>query len=174
MARPRTLLTTTGSLLLLASLTACGGSTSTKDAATPAAPASPSAAASHPDAKGGYGAAAPAVTGTIDAVDQKGDGKSLVVKAVDLEGIAGGWIAIHKDLDGKPGPIAGLVQVTKGMHSDVTVPFTGVAATGAYWPMLHVDDHTTGSYEFPKVAGADLPVMSGSDIVMKKITVTVG
>ena len=164
MTRPRTLLTTVGSLALLASLTACGGSNSTKDAAAPSTPTA--TMESH--------GAASAATGTIDAVDQKGDGKSLVVKAVDLEGIDGGWIAIHKDLDGKPGPLAGLVKITKGMHGDVKVPFTGVAATGAYWPMLHVDDHTTGSYEFPKVAGADLPVMSGSDIVMKKITVTVG
>ena len=167
MTRPRTLLTTVGSLALLASLTACGGSNSTKDAAAPSTPTA--TMESH-----GAAGAASAATGTIDAVDQKGDGKSLVVKAVDLEGIDGGWIAIHKDLDGKPGPLAGLVKITKGMHGDVKVPFTGVAATGAYWPMLHVDDHTTGSYEFPKVAGADLPVMSGSDIVMKKITVTVG
>ena len=161
------MLTVTGSLALLASLTACGSSNSTKDAAVPAAtPNSPSPTA------GGYGASS-TVTGTLTAVDQKGDGKSLIVKSVDLEGIAGGWIAIHKDLNGKPGPLAGLVHLTKGMHSDVKVPFTGVAATGAYWPMLHVDDHAVGTYEFPKVAGADLPAMSNGMVVMKKITVTV-
>lgn len=161
MTRPRTLLTAAGSLALLVSLTACGGASSTQDAAAPAASQSGVDTTS-------------AVTGTIDAVDQTGDGKSLVVKAVDLEGIDGGWIAIHKDLEGKPGPLVGLVQITKGAHGDVSVPFTTVATTGAYWPMLHVDDNTIGSYEFPKVAGADLPVKSGSDIVMKKITVTVG
>ena len=40
--------------------------------------------------------------------------------------------------------------------------------------MPHVDDHALGSYEFPKVAGADLPVKSGGDIVMKRLTLTVG
>ena len=37
--------------------------------------------------------------------------------------------------------------------------------------MLHLDAGTIGTYEFP---GVDGPVKSGSDIVMKKITVTVG
>lgn len=163
----KSLITSAGSLALLASLTACGSSSASKSAApaatAPTAPASTAAAVP-----------AAAVTGTIEATDQKGTGKTLMVSAVDLEGIDGGWIAIHKDLNGKPGPIAGLVHITKGKHTNVAVPFTATATTGAYWPMLHVDDHTIGAYEFPKVPGADLPVKSGSDIVMKKITVAVG
>ncbi len=39
--------------------------------------------------------------------------------------------------------------------------------------MLHVDDHAIGTYEFPKIAGADLPAMYNGKVVMKKITVTV-
>ena len=167
---PRTAATAAGGLLLLVTLTACGASTSSTSAATTATPA---AASAEPTDKGRYGAPA-AATGTLDAVDQKSDGKSLVVKSVDLEGVDGGWIAIHTDLAGKPGPIAGLVHVDKGTHGDVTVPFTTTAKSAAYWPMLHVDDHTVGTYEFPKVTGADLPVMSGSDVVMKRITLTVG
>ena len=159
------LLTSAGGLVLLASLTACGSSSDSKTSA-PAGPAASTAATT----AGGPAAA----TGSIEATDQKGDGKTLMVSAVDLEGVDGGWIAIHKDLDGKPGPIAGLVHVDKGQHTAIAVPFSATATTGAYWPMLHVDDHAIGNYEFPKVAGADLPVKSGSDIVMKKITVTVG
>ena len=59
------------------------------------------------------------------------------------------------------------------MTSAIKVTLDRKVGTGAYWPMLHVDDHTIGTYEFPKTAGADLPVKSGSDIVMKKITLTV-
>ncbi len=39
--------------------------------------------------------------------------------------------------------------------------------------LLHADDHAIGTYEFPKVAGADLPVKDGEQVVMKKITLTV-
>jgi len=39
--------------------------------------------------------------------------------------------------------------------------------------MLHVDDHAVGPYEFPTVAGADLPAVSNGMVVMRKLTVTV-
>ncbi len=64
-------------------------------------------------------------------------------------------------------------QIKKGATTDLKVTLDKKVTTGAYWPMLHVDDHTLGTYEFPKTAGADLPVKSGADIVMKKITLTV-
>jgi hypothetical protein len=139
-------------------LTACGAST----AAAPAAAAPTSATAT------------PAATGTLDAVDQSGDGKSVKVAAVDIEaGGKGGWIALHKDLDGKPGPVAYFVAVPAGTSTNVAIPTPGGITTGAYWPMLHVDDHIIGTYEFPKTAGADLPAKADGMIVMKKITVTV-
>jgi hypothetical protein len=54
---------------------------------------------------------------------------------------------------------------------NVVVTLDAPVTTGALWPMLHLDAGTIGTYEFP---GVDGPVKSGSDIVMKKITVTVG
>jgi hypothetical protein len=63
--------------------------------------------------------------------------------------------------------------VWPGISSNVTLPTPGGIPTGAYWPMLHVDDHVIGTYEFPPVAGADLPVKANGAIVMKKITITV-
>lgn len=82
-------------------------------------------------------------------------------------------MAVHTDLDGKPGPVVGVAQVKKGATTDLEVSLDKKVTTGAYWPMLHVDDHTLGTYEFPTTPGADLPVKSGTDIVMKKITLTV-
>lgn len=143
----------------LVGLTACGAAT------TPAAPAAPASAA-----------AAPATaTGTLDAADQTSDGKSVTVSAVDIEaGGMGGWIALHQDMGGKPGPVKYWVAVPAGKSTNVMIPTSGGITTGAYWPMLHVDDHVIGTYEFPQTAGADLPAKADAMIVMKKIQVTVG
>ena len=110
-----------------------------------------------------------AVSGSLDAVDQNSDGKTITVKAVNITG-ASGFIAIHADLSGKPGPVVGHAAIPAGDSSDVVVTLDKASPTGAYWPMLHLDAGTIGTYEFP---GPDVPVKSGADIVMKKITVTV-
>ena len=60
--------------------------------------------------------------------------------------------------------------IPAGDSSNVAVTLDTPSPTGAYWPMLHLDAGTIGTYEFP---GPDVPVKSGADIVMKKITVTV-
>jgi len=114
-------------------------------------------------------AAAPTVTGTLSAADQSSDGKTIKVADVSISG-APGWIAIHTDLDGKPGPVVGKKAIPMGESKDVVITLDKAVTTAAFWPMLHVDAGTVGTYEFP---GADVPVMSGSDIVMKKVMLTV-
>jgi len=162
----RTFAGAAGALVLLASLAACGSSNTASP--TPATTTSSSSAASTP------ATSTPGIaSGTLSAADQSGDGTTLTVANVDLKGVDGGWVAVHTDLAGKPGPVVGVVQVKKGTTTDLKVTLDHKVATGAYWPMLHVDDHTLGTYEFPKTPGADLPVKSGSDIVMKKIMLTV-
>jgi len=164
----RTVIGTAGAAVLLLGLAACG-SGSSSSTATPAPSSPPTSASASSSASAGTAIA----TGTLSAVDQTGDGTTLTVANVDLKGVDAGWIAVHSDLAGKPGPVVGQVQVKKGDTPNVKVTLDNKVATGAYWPMLHVDDHAVGTYEFPKVPGADLPVKSGSDIVMQKITLTV-
>lgn len=135
----RILTATLGLVLVLAlGLAACGtddgGST-----AAPEAPASSAPATTEAEA-----------TATANAVDQDGDGTTLTVASVELDGVSQGWIAVHRDLDGKPGPVVGTVQVSQGDSSDVVVELDETVATGAFWPMLHVDDNTVGTYEFPQ------------------------
>ncbi len=160
----RTLRTTgaaVGAALLLTGLAACGGTDTTS---------SSSADTSSPAASG----SASAATGSLSAKDQSGDGTTLTVASVDLKGADHGWISVHADLDGKPGPVVGNAKIPGGASSDVKVTLDKKTATGAFWPMLHVDDQTVGTYEFPKTAGADLPVKDGTNIVMKKVMLTVG
>ncbi len=159
-------------------LSACGSSGSSAPPA--AAPTSSSAktsssAATSAATSGSASSSAPAAaSGTLDAANQTGDGKSVTVASVTLDaGGKGGWVALHTDISGKPGPVKYFVAVPAGASSKVVIRTPEGIPTGDYWPMLHVDDHAVGTYEFPKVAGADLPAMSNGMVVMKKITVTV-
>ena len=158
-------------LALAVTPSACG-STSTPAAASSSSTSTARSVMSSLMTMTGAPAAATA-TGSVDASSQTSSGKTVVVAAVDLQGVEGGWIAIHQDLDGKPGPVVGVAAVKNGMTKNLVVTLDKTITTGAFWPMLHVDDHVIGTYEFPKVAGADLPVKTGTAIVMKKITVTV-
>jgi hypothetical protein len=150
----------------LTALAACGG---TEQPTAPAAPAAPPS-----DAVGGHeGRAGPtaAATGSLDAADQTTDGLSVTVASVQLDaGGAGGWIALHKDSAGAPGPVTYVVGVPPGPSEDVTIRAPEGLETGAYWPMLHLDAGVPGTYEFP---GADLPVTTDGQVVMEKIQLTV-
>ena len=157
-------------------LSACGSSgSSAPPAAAPSSSAAATSAATSSATSGSASSSAPAAaSGTMDAANQSGDGKSVTVASVSLDaGGKGGWIALHTDVSGKPGPVKYFVAVPAGASSKVVIPTPEGIPTGDYWPMLHVDDHMVGTYEFPKIAGADLPAMSNGMVVMKKITVTV-
>jgi len=179
----RTIVIATALTGAVAGISACG--TSSPPAAAPttsaAAPStsSGSGSGSAPTSAAASSAAAssaavPAATGTLSAADQTSNGKSVMVASVDLQaGGKGGWVALHADLNGKPGPVKYFVAVPAGASTNVTIPTPAGIPTGAYWPMLHVDDHVIGTYEFPQVTGADLPAMANGMVVMKKITVTV-
>lgn len=152
---------------LAVGLSGCGGSS---DTAAPAAAPSESHGA-------GNDSGASNASGTVSAEGQTGDGTTLSVASVELDGVDQGFIGVHMDLDGKPGPVVGVAQVKKGLTDKLVVRFDKPVTSGSFWPMLHVDDSTLGTlgtYDFPKVKGADLPVKDGEKIVMKKITLTVG
>lgn len=142
-------------------LGACGSDDDgSSDATTPAAGSAAPAGS----------AAAATVSGSLDAADQSSDGTTLTVSTVNITGSAG-FIAVHLDADGAPGPVVGHGAIPEGDSSDVVITLDAPVTTGAYWPMLHLDAGTVGTYEFP---GPDGPVKSGADIVMKQITLTVG
>ena len=120
-----------------------------------------------------HDAATGTATGSLQAADQSSDGTTLTVSAVTLTGAEHGFIAVHQDLDGKPGPTVGVARLSQGDADDLVVTLDKPAVSGAFWPMLHVDDNTIGTYEFPDVPDADFPVKDGDEVVMQKITLTV-
>lgn len=164
--------TALGAGVLLASLAACGSS----DAGTASPAASPTTSPTESATEAPTsGAPAPdaEVTGSLTADEQDSDGTTVTVSAVDLEGVDQGWIAVHSDADGKPGPVIGTAQVQQGESSDVVVTLDEAVTTGAVFPMLHVDDNEIGTYEFPQVDGADLPVMADGEVVVTKVMLNV-
>lgn len=174
MRTTRTALAAVSVAAALIGLNACGSSTTTAppvDApnSSAAAPTSSSATSSSTPTSSAAGA-----TGTLEAASQSSDGQSVMVDSVNLDAAGkGGWIALHADADGKPGPVKYFVAVPAGASSEVAIPTPDGISSGDYWPMLHVDDSVVGTYEFPQVAKADLPAMDNGMVVMKKITVTV-
>lgn len=73
-----------------------------------------------------------------------------------------GWLVVHTQADGKPGPVIGYSPVRDGVNLDVVVAVDTQRATGSLYAMLHTDAGSIGTYEFP---GPDVPVMAGGSMV---------
>jgi plastocyanin len=75
-----------------------------------------------------------------------------------------GWLVIHAQADGKPGPILGYSPIADGVNADVTVQIDATSATETLYAMLHTDAGEIGAWEFPM--GPDAPANQGDAIVM--------
>lgn len=93
--------------------------------------------------------------GLIHADDQFAADGTVTVAAAVMD--VAGWLVIHSEADGRPGPVLGQTQLQPGLNTDVVVTLEGDATTNL-WPMLHVDTGEAGVYEFGTVEGADGPV----------------
>ncbi len=78
-----------------------------------------------------------------------------------------GWIVIHAEADGKPGPVIGYAPLAEGKNTDIPVEVDETAVTPLLWAMLHEDKGAVGVYEFP---GVDAPVKIGDNIVMAEFS----
>ncbi len=97
------------------------------------------------------------------------DGTVTVEKVVS---VGPGWIVIHAQADGKPGPILGYSQVADGESNSVVVEVDASGATSTLYAMLHTDAGEIGTWEFP--GGPDTPVMVGEQVVTPAFRVTAG
>ncbi len=98
---------------------------------------------------------------TVEVSDQAiKDGTVTIARVVAFEP---GWLVIHADKDGKPGPILGKTQVQSGENLNVVVSVDTANATPRLHAMLHVDRGAMGTFEFP--GGADVPVKVGGKVV---------
>jgi len=95
------------------------------------------------------GAATPAVSPSdIVAENQTSDGSSITVASVTLP--SPGFIAVHGNSDGAPGPVIGNSELLPvGTSTDVVVTLDQpLTATDMVFPMVHIDMNGNGVYEF--------------------------
>jgi len=93
---------------------------------------------------------------SVSVVDQElGDDGAVTIAEVASAGP--GWMVIHAEADGKPGPILGTNPVGAGFNSDVIVLIDPAGATETMFAMLHVDAGEVGEFEFP--GGDDIPAL---------------
>jgi hypothetical protein len=158
----RRLLTLLAALALLGA--ACGDSDDDGDD-TPATTAA---------AEAGDGVEMAPASITADA--QESDGTTVVVASITLP--SPGFIAVHGDGDGGPGPVIGhsdLLPAGESTDVEVTLdePLSGDATI---WPMAHIDVDGDGVYEFlPPEETTDGPALTEEgDVAVVPAEVTVG
>jgi hypothetical protein len=103
--------------------------------------------------------AAPSIVyeGTLDA-------DSLTIQQALID--APGWLVIHADNEGRPGPVLGYAPLRPGLNQNIDVALDPAAAGSQVFPMLHYDTGEAGVYEFGSVDGADGPVRVGDAVVV--------
>ena len=110
-----------------------------------------------------------AVTPSVTVSDQEIGNGAVTVAEVVSDGQ--GWIVIHAQADGKPGPILGYAPVSDGVNRDVTVEIDTSKATETLYAMLHTDAGAMGTFEFPN--GSDGPVKVDGKVVTPAFKVAV-
>ncbi|MCL7454278.1 MAG: LPXTG cell wall anchor domain-containing protein [Anaerolineae bacterium] len=80
-----------------------------------------------------------------------------------------GWIVIHAEQDGAPGPVIGWAAVEDGTNTDVSVEIETANATDELYAMLHIDAGVMGTYEFP---GADVPAEVDGEVVVESFSIS--
>ncbi|MBE2182055.1 MAG: hypothetical protein IAE89_01400, partial [Anaerolineae bacterium] len=70
-----------------------------------------------------------------------------------------GWIAIHNDANGSPGPVVGVGAIGPGLTAGINVRVDTSILTPTLYAMLHIDDGQIGTYEFDGISGFDHPTM---------------
>jgi hypothetical protein len=113
--------------------------------------------------------AAAQTTPGVTVNDQEIVSGTVVVAQVISSGP--GWIVIHADQDGQPGPVIGHSAVIDGENSNVVVDIDTANATQTLYAMLHTDAGQVGTYEFP---GPDGPVQVDGQVVTPAFQATGG
>lgn len=76
------------------------------------------------------------------AIDDQLFGDSVIVKSINLN--ADSWLAIHEDLNGKPGNILGAAWFPQGSSSGAIELQRATTDGATYYAMLHTDKQIRG------------------------------
>jgi hypothetical protein len=82
---------------------------------------------------------------------------------------APGWVAIHSNKDGAPGPVIATYPLLGGLNSNIVIKVAADQAGTSVFPMLHYDTGEAGKYEFGEVKDADAPVFVSEKVVVSEM-----
>jgi predicted lipoprotein with Yx(FWY)xxD motif len=170
---PRPILYLSTVLVLLLLLAACGGQeeatptpepepTATPEPAVEPEPTEAPAEVEEEPTEAVAEEEAPMVSNAVVVSDQALS-ESGTVTVASVTSDTAGWLVIHAQADGSPGPILGRTQVSAGENNDVVVEIDPAGATETLYAMLHVDAGTAGEFEFP---GEDGPALDAEGNVV--------
>lgn len=108
-------------------------------------------------------AAAQEVVPSVTVQDQFVESDTVTI--AEVVSAAEGFLVIHIDNEGRPGPVIGYAPVVAGSNADVVVTIDTAMATPTLFAMLHEDSGVVGEYEFGTVEGADAPVRVDGRVV---------
>ena len=118
----------------------------------------------------------PGPPSALEAEAQTSDGTTITVASVTLP--APGFIAVHANADGGPGPVIGHSDLLPaGTSTDVVITLDQpLTATDMVFPMVHIDMNGNGEYEFaPPDVTTDVPglLADGETIAVTGVEITV-
>jgi hypothetical protein len=115
--------------------------------------------------------AAPALVMSDQALSDMGEmGMTLEITNALMD--APGWVAIHSDNNGQPGPVIATALLHTGANWHVQIPVDPAQAGAKVFPMLHYDTGAAGQYEFGTVEGADAPTFVGGNVIVGPLNLT--
>ncbi len=85
-------------------------------------------------------------TSLLEVTDQALIENKVVVSRVLVS--KRGWLVIHGDVAGHPGPILGKVPLNAGESTNLAVTLIVPPKTQKLWAMIHVDEGKVGVYDF--------------------------
>ena len=107
--------------------------------------------------------AGPPKTASLDVSDQTLDGNMVMIDSFYLD--KAGYVVIHMDKEGAPGPVIGNSSILSGSKRNLKVAVDKDKAGNKVHAMLHYDDGDE-TYQFP---GPDAPVSVEEAVVVKAI-----
>jgi hypothetical protein len=99
-------------------------------------------------------------------------GTTLTVAGAGID--AQGWLVIHSDNAGSPGPVLGYAPLVHGVNSNIVVELDSAPESDTVFPMLHYDTNGIGAYEFGSIEGADSPVRVSESVVVGPLVPAAG
>jgi hypothetical protein len=99
-------------------------------------------------------------TAVLEVTDQQILENKVVVSRVSMP--RSGWLVIHGDVGGQPGPILGKVLLKVGEFTDVSIALLVPPRNEKLWAMLHIDEGKKGLYDF----GIDGPLLQDGSVLM--------